>query len=138
MQIHKLKNPNKKNKKRIGRGGKRGTYSGRGQKGQRARAGHRIRPAVRDLLIRIPKLRGVKHKSVKPRPVAINVGDLEKIAKNGLLNKEILLDRKVIKKASQPVKILATGDLKKPLTIEGLVVSVKAEEKILKSGGTIK
>ena len=40
----------KKSKKRIGRGGKRGTYSGRGIKGQKARAGHRIRPEIRDIL----------------------------------------------------------------------------------------
>lgn len=60
MQLHQLKplHPNKRPKPRVGRGGKRGTYSGRGQKGQRARAGHRIRPASRDLLQRLPKLRG--------------------------------------------------------------------------------
>jgi len=59
MQIQELK-PNCKNKKkkRIGRGGKRGTYCGRGLKGQKSRAGRRIRPAVRDFILRTPKLRG--------------------------------------------------------------------------------
>lgn len=59
MQLHELqpKTKNKK-KKRIGRGGKRGTYCGRGLKGQKSRAGRRIRPAVRDVILRIPKLRG--------------------------------------------------------------------------------
>lgn len=60
-------------KTRVGRGGKRGTTSGKGQKGQKSRSGRRIRPAERDLIIRIPKLRGfaqearrrVKNKSSK-------------------------------------------------------------------------
>lgn len=59
MQIHELKPENKpKKKKRIGRGGKRGTYCGRGLKGQKSRAGRRIRPAVRDFVLKTPKLRG--------------------------------------------------------------------------------
>jgi len=62
MQLHEL-NPEHKNKtkKRIGRGGKRGTYSGRGMKGQNARAGRKLRPAIRDLIQQLPKLRGSKN-----------------------------------------------------------------------------
>jgi large subunit ribosomal protein L15 len=61
MQLHELQ-PIHYNKdgKRIARGGKRGHTSGRGQKGQKSRSGHRIRPAVRDMIQRLPKLRG-KH-----------------------------------------------------------------------------
>ncbi|MDE2144662.1 MAG: hypothetical protein KGJ01_01695 [Patescibacteria group bacterium] len=68
MQLHEL-SPLHKNKeeKRIGRGGKRGTFSGRGTKGQRARAGHRIRPAERDLIQHMPKLRGTRNKGVARR-----------------------------------------------------------------------
>ncbi len=63
MQLHELRPQYKnKDKKRIGRGGGRGNYSGRGQKGQRSRAGHKIRPAIRDLIRRLPKLRGFKNK----------------------------------------------------------------------------
>ncbi len=63
MQLHELK-PNYSNKKgkRVGRGGKRGTTSGHGTKGQKSRAGHRIRPAERDLIQRLPKLRGFRNK----------------------------------------------------------------------------
>jgi len=63
MQLHELQpdSPNK-TRKRIGRGGKRGTTSGRGQKGQKSRAGRRIRPAERDLIQSLPKLKGVKNK----------------------------------------------------------------------------
>lgn len=63
MQLHLLE-PLHHNleKKRIGRGGKRGKTAGRGQKGQKSRAGHKIRPAERDFIQRLPKLRG-KHKA---------------------------------------------------------------------------
>ena len=61
MQLHELQ-PNYYNKdaKRIARGGKRGRTSGRGQKGQKSRSGRKIRPAIRDFVQRLPKLRG-KH-----------------------------------------------------------------------------
>ncbi len=59
MQYHSLKRktPNKKSAA-VGRGGKRGKTSGRGTKGQNARAGHKNRPELRDFIKRIPKLRG--------------------------------------------------------------------------------
>lgn len=68
MNLHQIAPANKsKSKKRIGRGGKRGTYSGRGVKGQKARAGRKIRPATRDLIQQIPKLRGSKNKGSRKR-----------------------------------------------------------------------
>ncbi len=64
MQLHTLQPIYKlKAKKRVGRGGSRGTYSGRGQKGQKARSGHKIRPAERDLIQRLPKLRGIGNRA---------------------------------------------------------------------------
>lgn len=63
MQLHELQPFHAtKTEKRIGRGGKRGTTSGRGTKGQKARAGHRIRPAERDLIQQLPKKRGFANK----------------------------------------------------------------------------
>jgi len=61
MQFHQLKPIHKmKKRKRIGRGGKRGTYSGRGTKGQKSRAGRKLVPIIRGLIKRYPKLRGAK------------------------------------------------------------------------------
>lgn len=78
MQLHTLQPAHKlKSKKRIGRGGKRGTYSGRGVKGQKARAGRKIRPAIRDLIQSLPKLpktqrirkkKGLKKKKQNAKP----------------------------------------------------------------------
>ncbi|HOK35099.1 MAG TPA: hypothetical protein PLL80_00755 [Candidatus Pacearchaeota archaeon] len=59
MQLHQIQPTHKpKDKKRIGRGGKRGTYSGKGIKGQTSRAGAKIRPEIRDFIKKIPKKRG--------------------------------------------------------------------------------
>ena len=70
MQLHELQpfHRLKRKAQRVGRGGKRGTTSGKGTKGQKARAGHRIRPAERDLIIRIPKLRGFAQRKIVRRP----------------------------------------------------------------------
>ena len=138
MQLHQLKPLHRRKKtKRIGRGGKRGTYSGRGQKGQKSRAGHRIRPAERDLFSKIPKLRGVKNKPAQPKPVVINVGDLERVASGTSLNKKILLEKKIIKKLSRKVKLLGDGEVKKPFVVEDILVSKKAREKLEKAGGKV-
>jgi len=61
MQIHELK-PKHKNrgKKRIGRGGKKGTYSGKGMKGQASRAGRKMVPIIRELIKKYPKMKGYR------------------------------------------------------------------------------
>jgi large subunit ribosomal protein L15 len=140
MQLHQLQPLHGlKTKKRISRGGKRGTYSGRGQKGQKSRAGAKIRPAERDLIIRIPKRRGFKNRPLGPKPVIFNIEDLEKeFENNQIINKKILQEKGFIKALGQRVKILGGGELKKVFEIEGLEVSKKAAEKIKAAGGRVK
>lgn len=123
-----FKNSKQKNARelRVGRGGKRGTTSGRGTKGQKSRSGHVIRPAERDLLIRLPKLRGYRNKSISDKIRGINVGILEK--KEGLEFSEKNLGK---------VKILGGGELKKKISVKGLPVSKSAKEKIEKAGGSV-
>lgn len=66
MQIHELKRVHKNKKDRlIGRGGKHAKTSGRGGKGQTARAGNKRRPALRDIIKKIPKKRGYNFNSRK-------------------------------------------------------------------------
>lgn len=66
MQFHTLKRKTKNKKaKQVGRGGTRGKTSGRGTKGQNARAGHKKRPELRDIIKRVPKLRGRGVSSLK-------------------------------------------------------------------------
>lgn len=66
MQFHTLKTKTKrKYQKQVGRGGTRGKTSGRGTKGQNARAGRKKRPELRDFIKRVPKLRGRGKSSLK-------------------------------------------------------------------------
>ncbi len=66
MQIHNLKREHKNKKDRIvGRGGKHAKTSGRGGKGQTARAGNKRRPELRDIIKKLPKNRGYQFKSIQ-------------------------------------------------------------------------
>ncbi|MBI2514994.1 50S ribosomal protein L15 [Candidatus Wolfebacteria bacterium] len=137
MQLHQLKSKYKnKSKKRIGRGGKRGTYSGRGLKGQKSRSGHRVRPAERDMIQRIPKLRGFKFKA-KAKPVIVNIGDLAKCFNGDRVNLEELTKAHIVKEGVKRVKILGEGEIKRALEISGLPISSGAKKKIESAGGRV-
>jgi len=137
MQLHQLKTKNIKDKKRVGRGGKRGTTSGRGQKGQKSRAGHRIRPASRDFLLRLPKLRGFKNKPTSPKFVPVNLNTLEKKINENVIDRQILIKYNIIKSSEKNIIILGSGDLKRAFEIKGLKVSQSARKKIEEAGGKI-
>jgi len=143
MQLHQLKPTHKKKRrKRVGRGGKRGTYSGKGFKGQSSRAGAKFQPAIREFIKKYPKLRGYRYKNVYASESAIvNVDALDKKFKdNDKINPEILLSRGLIRriKGKVPkVKILGKGEIKKPLIIENCSVSKQSRTKIEKAGGQI-
>ena len=144
MQLHQIRPIHKRKKgKRIGRGGKRGTYSGRGIKGQKARAGRKLKPIVRELLKRYPKLRGYKFGPKKDKNLAIvNLATLEKIFSDGeKVSPKILIEKKIIRKIKGKiplVKILGKGEINKKLVFENCLFSEKAKEKIKKAGGSIK
>jgi large subunit ribosomal protein L15 len=131
---------------RIGRSGKRGSYSGRGQKGQRSRSGHRIRPAERDIILKIPKMRGFRNKAKDDIPEIFNLGELSKHfkshAKAGApleVSYALLRTAKLIKKDYKGViKILGAGEIAFPIAIKGFEVSATAKAKIEKAGGSVK
>jgi len=142
MQLHEIRpNHKKKKRKRVGRGGKRGTYSGRGMKGQRSRAGRRMKPAIRSLIKRYPKLRGYRFNPTRLKPAVVNIGILEKKFKSDeIVSPETLLKHGLIRKIkgkTPAVKILAEGKLTKKLVIERCVLSKTAKSKIEKLGGKI-
>lgn len=142
MQLHTLKreNPNKK-ARQVGRGGTRGKTSGRGGKGQTARAGNKRRPELRDIIKKIPKLRGYRDKSFEKKSLPVNLDSLNIFENGDTVTKAILLEKKLIKKVGgvlPGVKILARGELTKKLIITGCLVSKSAQTKIEKAGGEIK
>lgn len=145
MQIHELKRrtPNKK-KKTVGRGGTRGKTSGRGHKGQNARAGHRVRPEIRDFIKRLPKLRGRGINSNTPVSsdayplnlalLSATFKDGDKITPGSIKKAGIIKTRKG---TFPKIKILGTGEIDKKLTIADCAVSKTAKEKIEKAGGSV-
>ncbi len=143
MQLHEIRPRHKfKKRKRVGRGGKRGTYSGKGIKGQKSRSGRRFKPAIRELIKRYPKLRGYKQRPLEGKQVILNIENLEKKFKAGeIITPKILIEKKLIRKIKgkvPKVKILGRGKLTKKLIIESCQFSKSAKETIKKAGGTIK
>jgi len=148
MQLHELKPTSpKKTAKRIGRGGKRGKTSGKGHKGQKARTGNSTRPEMRDIIKKLPKLRG--HGKNRARtvnservlPVVINVSALEVLAAGASVTPKTLVTAGIIstvKRRAPKVKILGNGTLSKKLVVEDCQVSQSAKEKIEKAGGSVK
>ena len=135
MQLYQIKPIHKqKNKKRVGRGGKRGTYSGKGIKGQLARAGRKVRPEIRDFIKKIPKKRGYRNKPIFPKPQIVNLRDLERNFKEGdIITPEALVKAGLIAKISNripEVKILGTGKLTKKLEIKDCKTSESVKKAI--------
>jgi large subunit ribosomal protein L15 len=142
MQLHEIRSIHKnKRKKRVGRGGKRGTYSGRGIKGQKSRAGRRLKPFIRELIKRYPKLRGTKFKSWRQKPTIVNIEILEgKFNNLEIVSPKSLIEKNIIRKIKgrlPEVKILGQGKINKKLTIKDCKISKGAKEKIEKAGGKI-
>lgn len=143
MKIHDLKRRTSNKKTAIvGRGGKRGKTSGRGGKGQTARAGHKVRPEMRDIIKKMPKLRGYAFNTRKEKPLVINVVDLELLFSNGdEVTPQTLVEKGIVSLdvgKNPRVKILSMGDLTKKLTVSNCLVSKEAKAKIEKAGGSVK
>jgi large subunit ribosomal protein L15 len=138
IQIHQLKPKTKiKRKKRVGRGGKRGTYCGRGVKGQKSRAGAKLKPIIREILKKYPKLRGYRFSPKREKFVPVNLDLISKKFKEGeKVSFETLVEKKLIRKNEKP-KILGRGELTKSLIFENLPMSKTAREKIEKAKGKI-
>lgn len=143
MQIHQLTVKKRKAKKTIGRGGKRGTYSGKGNKGQKARSGASIDPLFEggrsSLVERLKKVRGFK--SLHAKKAVVKLSALEKAFKDSdIVSIESLIAAKLVRKADAKdgVKILATGEISKKLTVSAdILISQTAKDAIIKAGGTI-
>lgn len=143
--LHTIKRTNKTKKAKIvGRGGTRGKTSGRGTKGQRARAGHKIRPEIRDMIKKLPKLRGRgkninKAFAIKPSPV--NVGQIaSNFEKGAVVTPATLFAAGLVKRSKgrlPAVKILAGGEISHEVTIYDCQFTEVAKNKIEAAGGKI-
>jgi len=143
MQLHELKPKHKtRNKKRIGRGGKKGTYSGKGLKGQKSRAGRKMVPIIREIVKKYPKLKGYRSFVFEKDTIVVNLELLEKTSKDGeTINPNNLIKKgivRMIKGRIPKIKILGTGKITKKIILENCKVSKTAKEAIEKVGGSIK
>ena len=147
MQLNTLVPRTKKEKPEpVGRGGRRGKTSGRGTKGQSARAGHKIRPQARDIIKKMPKLRGHgknRARTVKTNRIAVsavNLAALEAVYKAGeTVSPATLLAKGLVRRAKGRVpfvKILGAGPFTKALIIEDCAISAVAKKTLLAAGGT--
>lgn len=152
-------NTPRKSGKRVGRGGKRGTYSGKGQKGQKSRAGAGVKPGFRGGDNRIwqlfPKQRGASKKPGRAgndsphrkhryymlrheKPAVINIKDFNNFNDGETINPELIFNKGIVSRRTKTVKILGNGELARKLTFEGFSLSKSARDKINKAGGTIR
>ena len=123
-----------------GDGSGKGTYSGRGCKGQKSRAGYKMRPGFEGgqlpLIKRLPRKRGftnifrVEYNTVK-------VGALSTFDAGSEVTPETLLESGIIKNLTKPVKILAGGDIDRALTVKVHKISASAKAKVEAAGGTV-
>lgn len=130
----------KRNRKRVGRGdgSGHGTYSGRGCKGQKSRAGYKMRPGFEGgqlpLIKRLPQKRGF----FNPFRIEYSVVHLDQLSRfeaDSEVTPELLVAYGIVKSLRNPVKILADGDIDRPLTVKANKFSAAAKAKIEAAGG---
>jgi len=136
MRIHEVKRKTKQKKHiQVGRGGCRGKTAGRGHKGQKSRAGGGPRPEIRDRIKKIKKLRGRGinlNKSVRTPYAVVKLSDIESNFKSGdKISPRVLFDKGLIRKNKgkfPPIKIVASGTLKKKVKISGVALTNAAKQ----------
>lgn len=143
MKLCDLKAPESlKKKKRTGRGNGsgHGTTSGRGTKGQLSRSGGKTRLGFEGgqmpLQRRLPHLKGFKN-TRKEINNLVNTGQLEQFKNGSVIDPAFLEKNGLIRRKSNPLKILGNGRLTKKLTVKANFFSKSAAEKIEKAGGKV-
>jgi len=130
----------KKNRKRVGRGDAScGTYSGRGLKGQRSRSGGKSglkRKGMRRILLSIPKKKGFT--SMYDKYSIVSVAEIGASYKNGeTVSPKNLKEKGLVDRIGRGVKVLANGEIKVKVKVNGCLYSESAKVKIEKAGGSI-
>jgi len=132
---------NNKNKKRLGRGSGsgHGQTSGKGNKGQNARAGGGVRPGFEGGQMpysrRVPK-RGFNN-PLREEIAIVNFTAIENI-KSDNIDINILKENGILKKSENKFKLLGSGEISRKLNVVCDKISKNAKEKIEKNGGTVR
>ena len=138
MQLNTLQPRHPRTRSRtVGRGGKRGKTSGRGTKGQKARAGHKMRPELRDIIKKLPKLRGYRFHGIAEKPQAVSLAAIAEAFAEGEVVSPASLRKRGLSRGRGPVKMLGSAALTQKLAVKGCALSAAARENIEKAGGSI-
>lgn len=130
----------RKDRKRVGRGdgSKKGSFSGRGCKGQKSRSGHRMKPGFEGgqlpIIKRLPSKRGFTN-IFKTEYALVNLDDLASFATGTIVTTEELVKAGVIHSTQKPLKVLGSGEIAKALTVKANKFSASAKSKIEAAGG---
>jgi large subunit ribosomal protein L15 len=126
---------------RVGRGtgSGNGKTAGKGHKGQNARSGGGVRPGFEGgqipLYRKLPK-RGFHNKFAKTYSI-VNVDVFNKFEDGAVVDLATLLEKKIVRKANDGLKVLGNGEITKKITVKAAVFSATAKEKIEAAGGKI-
>ena len=124
-------------RKGRGAGSGNGKTAGKGHKGQNARSGGGVRPGFEGgqlpLYRKLPK-RGFKNRFAVNYAI-VNVSELNVFENGAVVDVEALLEKRIIRKTLDGLKVLGNGDLTKNLTVKAAVFSATAKEKITAAGG---
>ncbi len=127
-------------RKGRGTGSGNGKTAGKGHKGQNARSGGGVRPGFEGGQFPIyrqhPK-RGFNNSNFATRYAIVNVEDLNRFVDGAVVDTEVLLAARVIRKQMDGLKVLGKGELNKKLTVKAAVFSATAKEKIEAAGGQV-
>ncbi len=132
----------KHSRKRVGRGdgSGHGTYSGRGCKGQKSRSGAKVRPGFEGgqlpLIKRLPRKRGFVN-IFRVEYSIVNIGKLNVFESGSEVTPAKLVAAGVVKSLRHPIKILAEGDIDRPLQVKANKFSAAAKAKIEVAGGKV-
>ena len=132
----------KKARKRVGRGdgSGHGTYSGRGCKGEKSRAGFKMKPGFEGgqlpLIKRPPRKRGFVN-IFRTEYSVVNINKLNMFESGSEVTPEKLFAAGLVKSLRHPVKILAEGDINHPLLVKAHKFSAAAKAKIEAAGGKV-
>ena len=143
MKLHELSPAagSAKDSFRVGRGpgSGNGKTAGKGHKGQNARSGGGVRPGFEGgqipLYRRLPK-RGF-HNKFATNYAIVNVEDLNRFVDGTVVDLDLLLATKVVRKPMDGLKVLGNGEITKKLTVKAAVFSATAKEKIEAAGGKV-
>tara|TARA_B100000945_G_C20424722_1_gene619786 strand:+ start:4716 stop:5150 length:435 start_codon:yes stop_codon:yes gene_type:complete len=142
MQLNNLKNTEKKQRKRVGRGNAsgHGTYSGKGLKGQKSRSGFSLVPGFEGgqlrLIKKLAKLKGFKNHN-RTINQTVTLDQIDQLPADSEVNIKNLLEAGIIDDPKRPVKILNVGKLTTKRKIQISKISTTAKAAIIKSGSEI-